>query len=100
MRGALVGLVFNKTLQSQSNNHDRGKSVTLMNTDVDSLSGIGRMAHDIWAYFLELAIGMVILTSQVGWLSPVPLVIIVCKLAPLTNVSFRDIHVACSLLSG
>ncbi|KJK75094.1 hypothetical protein H634G_09729 [Metarhizium anisopliae BRIP 53293] len=77
MRGALVGLVFNKTLQSQSNNHDRGKSVTLMNTDVDSLSGIGRMAHDIWAYFLELAIGMVILTSQVGWLSPVPLVIIV-----------------------
>ncbi len=78
-RGALVGLVYNKTLLSDSNNHDRGKAVTLMNTDIDSLGTIARMTHEIWAYFLELIIGMVILASQVGWISPVPLVIIFCK---------------------
>lgn len=79
VRGALVGLIYSKTLQSRSYFHDRGKAITLMNSDVDSLCGTGRMVHDVWAYLLESTIGMVILASQVGWLSPIPLVIIVCK---------------------
>ncbi|ODA84214.1 hypothetical protein RJ55_02732 [Drechmeria coniospora] len=75
-RGALVGLVYHKTLRSRSNGHDLGKAVTLINTDVDSLVTIARFAHDVWGYVLELVIGMFFLASQVGWLSPVPLVII------------------------
>ncbi|KAK2590797.1 hypothetical protein QQS21_011518 [Conoideocrella luteorostrata] len=76
-RGALVGLIYSKTLQSRSHLHDRGRAITLMNTDVDSLCGIGRMGHDVWAYLVELCVGMVILASQVGWLFPLPIVIIV-----------------------
>lgn len=80
-RGALVGLVYNKTLLTQSNGYDLGRAVTLMNTDIDSLGMITSMAHDVWAHFFELSIGMVILCSQVGWLSLVPFVIILRKLS-------------------
>lgn len=101
MRGALVGLVYEKTLRSQSNGHDMGRAVTLMNTDIDSLATIARMAHDIWAYTLELVIGMVILAFQVGWLAPVPLVIILCGYSSLCRFPIYGINaLRISLLSS
>ncbi|KAM3508693.1 hypothetical protein MY10362_001057 [Beauveria mimosiformis] len=75
-RGALVGLVYSKTMRSRSNKNDRGKVITLMNTDIDSLNNIANLAQDVWAYSFQLIVGMAILAFQIRWLSPLPLLVI------------------------
>ncbi|KAI5920739.1 putative ABC transporter [Camillea tinctor] len=77
-RTALVGLIHHKTMISPVTSHDGndGKAVTLMSTDVDSLDGIGEMVHETWAQALEVTIGLVLLAREVGWLWPLPIVLI------------------------
>jgi hypothetical protein len=80
IRGALVGLIHQRSLGVRSGSYEDGKSVTLMSTDVDSLQDIGEMFHETWAQFLEVIIGTSLLATQIGWLCPVPLTIICCEL--------------------
>jgi ATP-binding cassette subfamily C (CFTR/MRP) protein 1 len=79
IRGALVGLIYHRSLNVQSNSHDVGSSVSLISTDVGNLETVGEMLHECWAQFLEVIVGTAILASQVGWLFPVPFVIIICS---------------------
>ncbi|KAI1297079.1 putative ABC transporter [Xylaria venustula] len=78
IRSALVGLIHHKTMVSPviSNHGNDGKAVTLMSTDVDSLDGIGEMVHETWAQVLEVVIGLALLAREVGWLWPLPVVLI------------------------
>jgi ATP-binding cassette subfamily C (CFTR/MRP) protein 1 len=80
VRGALVGLIHQRSLRVRSGSYEDGKAVTLMSTDVDSLQDIGEMFHETWAQFLEVIIGTGLLATQIGWLCPVPLIIICCEL--------------------
>jgi len=79
IRGALVGLIHHRSLNVQSGTHDDGNAVTLMHTDVDSIDGVGQMFHETWAQLLEVIVGIALLTREIGWFSPVPLFIIICK---------------------
>lgn len=79
IRGALVGLIYHRSLNIQSAKHDDSNAVALLNTDVDSLESVGEMFHETWAQFLEVVIGTALLARQIGWLCPVPLVIICCE---------------------
>lgn len=79
IRSALAGLIHHKAMNLYTdtyNNPQVGKAVTLMSTDVDSLSSIGEMAHETWAQMLEVVIGLILLAQEVGWLWPLPIVLI------------------------
>lgn len=54
--------------------------MTVMSTDVNSVSETGDMFHEAWGQILELTFGLIILANQVGWIWPVPVVIIFCKI--------------------
>ncbi|KAK6853983.1 hypothetical protein PG995_010795 [Apiospora arundinis] len=75
-RSALVGLIHDHTMKLASVAYDNGAATTLMSTDADSLDGIGEMVHEIWAQIAEVLIGMWLLFGQVGWIWPLPLVLI------------------------
>ncbi|KAM0312609.1 hypothetical protein ACHAO8_006140 [Botrytis cinerea] len=75
-RGALVGLIHEKTMESPSIAYDNGEATTLMSTDADSLDGIAEMVHETWAQVIEVFIGVGLLAIQVGWIWPLPLFLI------------------------
>ncbi|QLI66506.1 ABC multidrug transporter B [Metarhizium brunneum] len=77
IRESLVHLVYDKTLNLSHHGSDAGRVVTLMSTDIDSVSEMGRLLHASWGQAVELVIGMILLAREVGWVFPVPLVIIV-----------------------
>jgi len=78
-RGALIGLIYQRSLHAQNASYEDGSAVTLMSTDVDNVQDVGEMFHEAWAYLLEVIIGTSLLATQIGWSWPIPLVIIVCE---------------------
>lgn len=66
-RGALVGLIYKKTLHISPTAVKENAPVTLMSTDVDIVTGAGEELHDFWSSFVELPIGIYILYQQVGY---------------------------------
>ncbi|KAI0521679.1 putative ABC transporter [Xylaria bambusicola] len=75
-RTALVGIIYNKTLELPSVSYDTGEATTLMSTDTDGLETIAEMVHEIWAQVLEVLIGIGLLADQIGWIWPLPLFLI------------------------
>ncbi|KAI1427713.1 putative ABC transporter [Xylaria sp. FL1777] len=75
-RSALIGLIHDKTMKSPSVAYDNGQAITLMNTDADSLDGLGEMVHETWAQAIEVLIGVILLAREVGWIWPLPLFLI------------------------
>ncbi|KAI1383398.1 ABC transporter [Hypoxylon trugodes] len=76
IRASLIALIHDKTMNSYADTLSEGKVLTLASTDVDALDTIGEMFHETWGQVLEVVIGIVMLTWEVGWLAPVPLFII------------------------
>ncbi|PWI72127.1 multidrug resistance-associated protein [Purpureocillium lilacinum] len=79
IRASLVALVYDKALKISSDVFDANRVVTIMGTDIDSVSGAGEMLHETWGQFAELATGMILLAREVKWLWPLPLAIIVAS---------------------
>jgi len=79
VRGALVSLVYQRSLHVKNADYEDGSAVTLMSTDVDNVQDIGQMFHETWAQVLEVIIGTSLLATQIGWMWPVPLIMIVCE---------------------
>lgn len=80
VRSALIGLINNKLLYQKSGGYDDGIAVTLMSSDSKNAGEALLMFHEIWAQMLEVLLGMIMLARKVGWVSPVPLIIIFCRL--------------------
>ncbi|KAK2035131.1 P-loop containing nucleoside triphosphate hydrolase protein [Colletotrichum zoysiae] len=76
IRGAVVGLINNKSFSQQSTGHDDGRAVTLMSTDAESVSQAASMFHETWAQVIEVLLGTTMLAREVGWVCLVPYVII------------------------
>lgn len=83
IRGALLGLVHEHSLLARHEPYRKGKTVAIASTDVSALEGAPRMLHESWALLVEVVIGSVLLAKQVGWLWPVPHVIIIGESAYL-----------------
>lgn len=79
IRGAVVGLINNKSLRHLSTGYDDAKAVTLMSTDAENVGQSAQMFHESWAHVIEVAIGAVMLARQVGWFFLVPFVMIICE---------------------
>ncbi|KDN60706.1 hypothetical protein CSUB01_04114 [Colletotrichum sublineola] len=76
IRGAVVGLINNKSFNQQSTGHDDGRAVTLMSTDAESVGQAASMFHETWAQVIEVILGTTMLAREVGWVCLAPYVII------------------------
>ncbi|KAK2053375.1 ABC transporter [Colletotrichum caudatum] len=76
VRGAVVGLINRKSLDQQSSGYSDAKAVTLMSTDANGICQSARFFHETWAQVIEVIVGITMLGKEVGWLCPVPLVLI------------------------
>lgn len=65
-RGALVSLVYKKTLLLEPTSIKESAPTTLMSTDVEGIATGLNPIHDIWAAFLELPVALFLLYRQVG----------------------------------
>jgi ATP-binding cassette subfamily C (CFTR/MRP) protein 1 len=79
LRGALVGIIYNRTLISPDGLHDDSAAVTLMSTDIDRIAIAMQSVHEIWARLLEVGIGIWLLEKQLGAICVIPVIIVASK---------------------
>lgn len=82
-RAALIGLVYEKTLNTLYTTYKDFSAVTLMSTDADSLGNVSDMFHEAWSQVLEVGVGVTLLAQQIGWFCLVPLLLISGKSEPV-----------------
>ncbi|KAK6200636.1 hypothetical protein LQW54_009679 [Pestalotiopsis sp. IQ-011] len=75
-RGALVGLIHARCLSIRDGVYDDAAAVTHMGNDVDGVDHISSIFQDALGNVIELIVGMVMLSSELGWWSLTPLVIV------------------------
>lgn len=86
VKSSLTSLIYDKTLNTATHAADTGKAMTVMSTDIEAISDAPAMFHDGVGQALELTLGLLILSDQVKWLWPIPLVIIFCKFIVARNL--------------
>ena len=79
-RGAMITLIFNKTLSLKCDEYNESTALTLMSTDIDRIVLCFEYFHSVWARFIEVIIGTTLLALQMGWACVIPLVVVGCKL--------------------
>jgi ATP-binding cassette subfamily C (CFTR/MRP) protein 1 len=78
LRGALVSLLYLKTLTSPPQSLTERAPVTLMSVDVDGITSAAPNAHEIWASPVEIGVAVWLLQRQIGVMCVVPLSIVIC----------------------
>ena len=76
LRGGMIGLIYTHALSVQDGVNDDSAAVTLMSTDVDTISNAVTTVHEIWAQIIEVIIGFWLLARRLGWVSIVPFMIV------------------------
>lgn len=75
----MIGLIHSRALEVRDSEAQDGRVATLVSNDVSNMEDSSRMFHETWAQFVEVFVGTFLLSRQVGWLWPLPLVLIFCK---------------------
>lgn len=78
-RGAMVSLIHSRALDARNGETKDGQVATLLSNDVSNMEDSARMFHETWAQFVEVVVGTFLLSRQVGWLWPLPLILIFRK---------------------
>ncbi|KAL3958373.1 hypothetical protein ACCO45_006535 [Purpureocillium lilacinum] len=86
-RGASVALIFNHMLTLPLGEYDDSAVVTLMSTDVDRIVLCLISLNEIWARVIEVAVGIVLLARQLGWVCLVPLFVVVVSFFGSAEIS-------------
>lgn len=76
-RGASVGLIYDKALQTRDGVYDESAAVTLMSTDVDQITECLTELNECWARAIEVALGVSMLAKQLGWICVMPLALVI-----------------------
>lgn len=87
IRGALIGLLHENSLHMQVGVYDDGRAVTLISTDADNVGKTAEFFHETWARIVEVILGILMLAKEVGWIWPVPLVIIFCEFRRISSLA-------------
>jgi ATP-binding cassette, subfamily C (CFTR/MRP), member 1 len=66
IRGALVSIIYHKTLQLSLTGADTSVALTLMSTDTDRICFVLERINELWAGLIEFAIATFLLERQVG----------------------------------
>ena len=67
IRGGLISLIFQKTLQLDRGAMTDAAPVTMMSTDIDGMTQGFQYIHDIWGFFIEIGVGLFVLQRYVGY---------------------------------
>ncbi|KIX97801.1 uncharacterized protein Z520_06579 [Fonsecaea multimorphosa CBS 102226] len=86
-RGALVALIYSETLSTEQTLGDPSAVLTLMSTDVDRICQSLNMLPDLWSRPLELVVGTTLLALQIGWVSAVPLIVVLLSITADSRVT-------------
>ncbi|RAL04613.1 multidrug resistance protein MDR [Aspergillus ibericus CBS 121593] len=75
IRGALVSMIYDKTLELKFDEYSDLAALTLMSNDIDNIaSGIQNM-HEFWASPISVAIALFLLQREVAWAAAIPAVL-------------------------
>jgi ATP-binding cassette subfamily C (CFTR/MRP) protein 1 len=69
MRGSIIPLIYEKTLQVDSTSPSRSTpsgTLTLVTTDIETISGGVMLFHQTWSNILEIGIAIYLLERQLG----------------------------------
>jgi len=86
VKAGMVGLIHNRSLTLLDGHYDESAAVTLMSSDTEQVSGSTNMVWEIWAIFIEILVGMVLLSKQLGWACLMPFFFVVRKGPPSPQV--------------
>ena len=78
-RGATVALIYNHALLIQDGLYDESTAITLMSTDVDRIALTLTSLNECWARLIEVAIGILLLARQLGWVCVMPVVVVLSR---------------------
>lgn len=71
-----MSLIHDHTLKS---NNDDNSAITLIGNDVEDVQMAMGWFHVIWSSLLSLGLGLYLLTSKLGWVSVVPILLVASK---------------------
>jgi ATP-binding cassette, subfamily C (CFTR/MRP), member 1 len=66
LRGGLISLLYEKTLDLSIATIDPASSLTLMSSDVQRIVDVGQMLHDTWPCIIEVGVAMFLLYRRLG----------------------------------
>ncbi|KAL5316922.1 hypothetical protein ACEPPN_015974 [Leptodophora sp. 'Broadleaf-Isolate-01'] len=75
-RGAVIYLIYDRTLTLAKGGHEDSAAVSLMSNDVDRIAFCLAELNECWSRLIEIAIGLPLLSRQLGWVSIVPLFVV------------------------
>ncbi|KAJ5107116.1 ABC transporter [Penicillium angulare] len=88
LRGSLITLIYQRTLQTRSADLGEITAVSLMGTDVERIVASLEMFHDTWGSLLEIGIASWLLGRQVSLACIAPLALILVFIAATSRISF------------
>ena len=74
-----MGLIFNKTLILRDGVYDESAAVTHMSTDIDRIATSMQSMNEVWSRLVEVAIGVWLLSIQLGAVSVIPILVVLCE---------------------
>ncbi|KAH8883332.1 putative ATP-binding cassette transporter [Thozetella sp. PMI_491] len=75
-RGAIIGLIYDRSLKMQDGVYDHAAAVTLMSGDSDRIAQSLTLAQTLLSRFIEVALGLYLLARQLGWVCVVPITLV------------------------
>jgi ATP-binding cassette, subfamily C (CFTR/MRP), member 1 len=72
VRGGLVGMLCNKTMDLNLKNTDPASSLTLMSADIERIVQGWQTMHEIWANPIEIGVAIYLLEVEVGVACVIP----------------------------
>jgi len=78
-RGSTVSFIYKQSLLLEPQSVQRSAAVSLMSTDVDRIAFCLEELNECWSRLIELVIGILLLTRQLGWISVIPLLVVLRK---------------------
>lgn len=74
-----MSLIFEKSLEFRESSFEKSAAISLMSTDVDEIAFCLEELNECWSRAIELAIGIALLSLQIGWVSVVPLFVVASR---------------------
>ena len=71
-----MSLIYEKSLEFREGSFEKSAVISLMSTDVDEIAFCLEELNECWSRAIELVVGIVLLSLQVGWISVVPLLVV------------------------
>jgi len=77
-RSGMIALIYEKTLVLKDI-VDTSGAVAMMSSDVDQISSVLEEINEVWTRVVEICIGLPLLARQLGWVSIVPVIVVISK---------------------